>query len=181
MQGDLRWYAVSTRSRHERVAAGELEPRVAEVFVPQAKALSRRKDRRKIYDKVLFPGYLFVRSAMTREDRVAILRAHGVVRILGNEYGPYPCADREIESIRIMIHAEISLSPVPYLHKGQLVMVMEGPFRGVIGRIARSEDGKKRRIVCSIELLGRSVAAQLDREAIEVLPDDPRILPDASN
>ena len=171
---------MGTRSRHERVAARELEPRAAEVFVPLTKALSRRKDRRKIYEKVLFPGYVFVRSAMTREDRVSVLRAHGVSRILGNEHGPVACADREIASIRILVNAEASLSPVPFLQKGQLVMVMEGPFQGVVGRVARTGDGTQR-IVCNIDLLGRSVAAHLDLAAVEALPDDPRILPDASS
>jgi len=178
MAPNPKWYAVGTRSRHEQVAADELAPRVGEVFLPRTKALSRRKDRRKIYNKVLFPGYLFVRSPMTREDRVAILRALGVARILGNEHGPYPCADHEIESIRILVSAEAALSPVPCLRKGQLVMVMEGPFQGVIGRVARSSDGRQR-IVCSIDLLGRAVAAHLERAAVEALPDDPRILPDA--
>lgn len=173
-----RWYAVNTRSRHEQVAADELQPRVDEVFLPRVKALSRRKDRRKLYRKVMFPGYVFVRTPMTREDRVAVLRARGVARILGNEYGPYPCADHEIDSIRILADAEASLSPVPFLRRGQLVMVMEGPFRGVIGRVARDEGGQQR-IVCSIDLLGRSVAAHLERAAVEPLPEDPRILPDA--
>jgi len=159
------------------VAADDLAARVEQVFLPKVKALSRRKDRRVLYDKVLFPGYVFVRAHMTREGRVSVLRARGVARILGNEHGPYPCADHEIESIRILVDASADMDLVPALPRGRLVLVVEGPFKGVVGRVI--EDRGRRRIVCSIDLLGRAVSVHLEREALEPLPEDPRIMPGA--
>ena len=100
-----------------------------------------------------------------------------MAQILGGPQGPLPCQDHEIASIRILVDAAPELTPVPRLARGQLVLVDSGPLEGVIGRVARDDDGR-RQIVCSIDLLGRAVAAHLDRAALEVLPEDPRILPD---
>ena len=162
----LAWYAVRTRSRHEKVAAQELLPRVEEVFLPTVRALSTRKDRRVLYDKVLFPGYLFVKSHMTREERVDVLKARGVVSILGNSFGPYPCRAHEVESIKVLVNKAKDLMPFPSLPQGTLVLVKSGPLAGVIGTVVRAEKGK-RFIVCSVELLGRSVSARLDRASVE--------------
>ncbi len=51
----------------------------------------------------------------------------------------------------------------PTAEKGQLVLVMEGPLRGVIGVV---EATQKRKIVVSIELVGRAVSATLDADAV---------------
>ncbi|NOZ87301.1 MAG: hypothetical protein GXP49_13745 [Deltaproteobacteria bacterium] len=164
------WYVIRTRSRHEKIAEKELGQRVEEVFLPTIRTLSSRKDRHFVYNKVLFPGYIFVHTAMTREQRVNVIKARGVVEILGNSFGPYPCREHEVESIRVLVGQVKDLSVYTYLPKGSLVLVKSGPLRGVVGTVVRAEDGA-RKIICSIELLGRSVAARLDRAAVESFDD----------
>ena len=43
----LNWYAVTTRSRHEKVVAKQLWQKDIECFLPLHEVLSRWKDRRK--------------------------------------------------------------------------------------------------------------------------------------
>ena len=53
------WYAVYTRSRHEKLVDAALREKGVRCFLPAVDVLSRWQDRRKLVRKPLFPGYLF--------------------------------------------------------------------------------------------------------------------------
>jgi len=161
---DPRWFALHTRSRHERKVRAELEALSCEVFLPEYHSWSRRRDRRVRLLRPLFPGYLFVRTAMTPRQRVQLLQARGVVRVVGAGRRPAPVPDRQVESVRLLLSGAQDAAPHSRLRPGALVQVLEGPLRGVIGVVERGEQA--RRIVVSVELLGRSVSATLDTDAL---------------
>ncbi|MBW1807598.1 MAG: UpxY family transcription antiterminator [Deltaproteobacteria bacterium] len=157
------WYAIHTNSRHERKVAKDLERQAYQAYLPEYRTWSRRTDRRKQILKPLFPGYLFVRTEMTAARRLAILQTTSVVRIVGVNNRPLPVRDHEIESIKILLQSSVDSGPHPAISTGQLVQVMEGPLRGVIGVV---EHKKKQKIIVNVELLGRAVEASLDTAAV---------------
>src|SRR6185369_12090566 len=54
------WFAIQTRSRHEKKVADELTGRGVEVFLPLIKQMRKWSDRTKKVDFPLFAGYAFV-------------------------------------------------------------------------------------------------------------------------
>src|SRR5208337_4543955 len=60
----LRWYAVYTRSRHEKRIKEQLDSQSLESFLPLYEAVHRWKDRRVLVRLPVFPGYLFVRMVL---------------------------------------------------------------------------------------------------------------------
>src|ERR1051325_6628347 len=54
------WFAVQTRSRHEKKVADELIGRCVEVFVPLIKRTRKWSDRTREVEFPLFSGYAFV-------------------------------------------------------------------------------------------------------------------------
>ena len=70
------WYAVWTRSRHEKRVAECLEEEGVEWFLPLVDRVRRWSDRRKIVSWPLFPGYVFARAR--REEFGTIVRVRGV-------------------------------------------------------------------------------------------------------
>ena len=160
------WYAVHTRSRHEKMVAGLLAEREIERFLPLVRTLSQWADRRKWVEKPVFPGYLFVR---VHEDETPTVReTGGVVRLLGTEPSrPSIVPDAEVENIRRLVATRVSVDPYPYLKRGQLVCITRGALRGVEGTLIR----KSRRyfLVISVKLFGRSVVAEVSGEAVRGL------------
>src|SRR5258708_20616469 len=59
------WYAVYTCAKHEKRVAAELGARDVEHFLPMYSSVRRWKDRRVTLDLPLFPGYVFVRLALS--------------------------------------------------------------------------------------------------------------------
>ena len=100
------WYAVSTRSRHEKVVAEQLWQKQIECFLPLREVLSKWKDRRKKVQFPLFPGYLFVHVKI-QERRLDILKVPSVVRIITIEREPAAIPDMQIEALKRLVFSTV--------------------------------------------------------------------------
>lgn len=160
--GRPRWYALHTCSRHEKAVAAQLEQNSLECFLPVFQTLRRWKDRRVKVDFPLFPGYLFVNIPL--RDRMRVLQVHGVVRLVGMNHAE-PIPDEQIQALRDGIEQRLKLEPYPFLRIGRRVRVKRGPLLGAEGFLVRKRDNF--RLVISLELIGRSVALEIDAADIE--------------
>src|SRR5947209_543503 len=77
------WYAVHTRSRHEKRVETELRQKGITVFLPLISETRKWSDRKVKVDLPLFSCYLFVNIPATPEVRVAVLRTPGVLAFVG--------------------------------------------------------------------------------------------------
>lgn len=153
------WYAAYTRCNHEKVVKKVLNEKNVVTFLPQIIVPSKRKDRKILIKRPLFPNYLFIKLDEVHDNWMKVFRTPGLVRICGNGR-PMPIPDEDIESIRIFINSDRNLYPLSFLRIGSRVQVISGPLTGAIGILVK-EDRKRRRLVVSIELMGQSVAATL--------------------
>jgi transcription termination/antitermination protein NusG len=160
-----RWFAVWTRSRHERAVFEQVSELGLEAFLPTVPRWSRWKDRRKKIQWPLFPGYCFARFEPAA--RLAVLKCSGVVSIVSFNGEPAPVPDAEIDAIRTLVASELPYDPCPLLKTGMLVEVTHGPLKGVTGRLQRR--GSQARLVLSVELIGRSVRVQIDAADVQPL------------
>ena len=152
------WHAVWTRSRHEASVAGQLAGKGIEAFLPTLPRWSRWKDRRKRIDWPLFPGYCFARIGV--DDSMAVRRCAGVVSIVATGGQPASIPDAEIEAIRTLVTSDLQYDPCPLIHEGDLVEVVSGPLRGVVGRLVRK--GARARLTLSVDLIGQGVSVEVD-------------------
>lgn len=156
------WYALRTRSRHEKRVRDQLASRGLEPFLPLVNRWRRWKDRRKQVAFPLFPGYCFARFPLW--ERLAVLTAHGVVQILGNHDGPVPVPEAEIEGVRRLVTSTLPVDPHPYLREGDWVEVTRGPLAGLKGILLRK--GARARLVLSVRLIEQAVSVELDADAV---------------
>ncbi len=160
------WYAVYTKSRCERVVRGHLERQGLQTFLPESWRWSRRRDRRLALRVPLFPGYLFVRLAPRGDMYLRTLRTPGVVRLLGQGAGgPLPVPGQEVESLRVLVHSRLRLEPVPYLRRGDPVLITRGPLAGARGVVVRRRG--RSRLVVAVEIMQRAVSVELDEAALD--------------
>src|SRR5262245_31113455 len=69
------WYAIQTRSRHEKVVRDQLAAKGIAHLLPLWRKRSVWKDRIKVIEVPLFGGYLFCYFALP--DRIAVLETVG--------------------------------------------------------------------------------------------------------
>lgn len=159
------WYVIQTFSNHEGKVENGLLKKGFEIFLPRVTVCSRRKDRKKLLNTPLFPGYLFVHTVIWPKDFYKIIKMPGVVRLLGIKGRIVPVSLETIESIKTTIASGRLYYPWNNLAPGMRVMVAEGPLEGAVGVILRTR-GKKR-LVISVELMNVAVVVELENDAVE--------------
>jgi transcription antitermination factor NusG len=160
-----RWYAVYTRSHCEFKVSRHLSTRGIEEFLPVCKSRRHWSDRTRELDLPLFPGYVFCRFAP--HHAFPVVSTPGVVRIIGSGRTPVPVADSEIGAIRAICTTGVRAQPWPFLEVGRRVAVVNGPLTGIEGIVVELKN--QFRLVVSVSLLQRSVAAEIEREWIQPL------------
>ncbi len=164
------WYALLTRSRFENVVNDSIQKKSIDSFLPKIKVQSRRKDRKKIIDVPLFPGYLFVHISLEPKEQLNVLKTTGAVRILGSHNAPTPVPEQHIESLKLIttVGVDIVTGASSTLQSGDPVMVINGPFLGVKGEFV-NHNGKGR-VFIRVDVLGQFAGIEIDEDDIELLP-----------
>lgn len=171
------WYAVWTRSHCERLVAEQLSAKGFAPFLPEVstrlrsqssggQARSARTGESRFVQTPLFPGYLFVRDAMNKTRYIELLKVRGIVRVLEDGWTRLtPVPDADIDAIQRLVESGVPVFSHPHLRQGDRVRVIEGPLSGVEGVFVEDKQHKGR-LVLSIDLLGRSVAAEVNAEDV---------------
>ena len=160
---EARWYALHTRSRHEKCVEEELRKKGIETFLPLRKITRHWSDRTKQIEEPIFSGYLFVRIPL--KNRLQVLETPGCVRLVSFNSLPVPVSEKELDAVRRFLEEQISIDPYPYLTEGSRVYIRSGPLRGVEGFIIRKD--KHTRLVISLDLLLQSISVEIDEAVVE--------------
>ncbi|MEJ2169774.1 MAG: UpxY family transcription antiterminator [Desulfobacterales bacterium] len=162
------WYVLHTKSRHEKVVNDGLLKKSIEVYLPLVTVRSRRRDRRVMIRVPLFPGYIFVKTDLHPTSHLEVVKTAGAVRLIGNNQGPVPVPDETVHSLQIMVESNHHVTTGYQLKSGDQVMVVYGPFTGVVGTFVRY--GSKGRVIVNIEALGQYAGVEVNEEDIEIIP-----------
>ncbi len=163
----LRWYALHTHARHERVVENRLREYGMETFLPVVQEIHRWSDRKKKVEVPLFGCYVFVHCALRPEERALVRRVDSVLGFVGAGGVGLPIPDEEIESVRTILAQAAPWCSHPFLKVGQRVRIRGGALDGVEG-IFLSENGDHSLII-SIDAIQRSMAVRIDGYDIEPL------------
>jgi transcription antitermination factor NusG len=159
------WYALQTRCLWETRVEKSLGARGYEVFLPRSRIYKPVSRAREKVGLPLFPGYVFFR--MNPAATGSIVTTPGIIRIVGQGSRPTPLEDEDIRSIRRIEDANLNRHACEYMPPNSIVEICSGPLTGVRGQLVTSKG--KRKVIVSIELLRRSVAAELDESTILTL------------
>jgi transcription antitermination factor NusG len=156
------WYALRTRSRHEKLVRDQLTGRGIEQLLPTVIRLNRWKDRKKKIEVPLFSGYCFARFQW--QNREPVLMLSGVVGIVGCGQRGVPIPDEEIDALKRLISSPLHYDAHPYLREGMAVQVINGPLEGVKGILLRKD--KHHRLVITVNLIRQAAAVEIDASAV---------------
>lgn len=159
------WYAIRTRSRHEKLVRDQLDKQGIEPLLPTVKRLSQWKDRKKEIEVPLFSGYCFVR--FSQQEKLPVQQVAGVVEIVGNGSRPEPIPEEEIDALRRLMTSVLPYDPHPYLHEGMNVEVVRGPLQGIHGILLRKE--KRHRLIIGVHLIQQAAAVEIDVNDVVVV------------
>src|SRR5664280_2704520 len=164
---DSHWYAVWTRSRQEKVAAAMLNTLGIQHYLPLTSELRQWSDRKQMVEMPLFSGYLFVCISLLKDSKLQVLKVPGIVGFVGNQTGPLPIPDQQIEDIRTVLTAGVECSVHPFLKEGDRVRVVRGALAGVVGTLLHTNSTS--RLLISIDMIRQSLSVNVLRDDVELV------------
>jgi transcription antitermination factor NusG len=160
------WYALYTRSRHEKRVVETLEQRGYETFLPLAPRVSEWHDRKKTVHWPLFPSYVFVRFRPA--DVSSVLSIPGSVRVIGVAGRPVAIPDEEIDNVRLfaacLTETGVVPRPTPSIERGEEVVVRAGAFAGVRGVVLEQRGDDRVLIQIGLEAIGQALKVEIQTE-----------------
>ena len=161
------WYAIHTRSQHEKSVSAQLQDQGITTFLPLVTELHRWSDRRKFVQLPMFSCYTFLYMPLVPELWARVVRIGGVLGFVGVRGQGVPIPEKQIESIRTLQGINAPYTLCPFLKVGQQVRVRGGVLDGIEG-ILVSRNGN-RTLVISVEPIQRSLAVQLGDYQVEAV------------
>jgi transcriptional antiterminator RfaH len=155
------WYAIYSRSRGEKAIARHLHASGVTFYLPLERKEWKANGRKRTAYMPLFTGYLFLCG--DKHDCVRAMESNQVSSIL-----PVPEPNelfRELAQVERMLGGDVTVLPEADLGTGDDVTLLDGPFRGFVGRVVERADGL--RFVIRVTFLNRGVSVTLDGWQLE--------------
>ena len=166
-----KWYALRTTYGRERKAYEYLSSKKVEAFYPTIRTVKVIDGKRKTVEESRIPNVFFARGT---EDELKAFVYDNVnlpyLRFYYRHYHegmqinkePLIIPDRQIESLRIICESEAkdviySVGRIGKFLSGEMVRVIDGDFKGVVGRVARHQG--QQRVGIIIDSLGTIMTA----------------------
>lgn len=161
-------YKTASEDR-QRELVGSITGFIDEILVPSEKVVEIRNNKKKMKEKMFFPGYILINMIMNAQTKYIVENTHSVIKFVGSKSGdPIPLRMSEVK--RIMGEVErkdgIEVMAAPF-EKGDNVKVISGPFLDFSGSVEEiNEDKQKVKVIVSI--FGRPTSIELDFFQVEL-------------
>lgn len=159
MKDQTNWNVIYTSSRQEKKVAQKFLENNIECYLPLIKVLNQWSDRKKLVEKPLFNGYVFVKERKNSEE---ILKIAGVVAFLKYNKKNAVVHQHEIDTIKSLIQYGYDITAFDKsesLEIGEKVMISDGPLRGQVGELFSKNDAKW--FVIHFENFGNSIQIKI--------------------
>ena len=173
------WYALRTTYGREKKAYDYMAANGITAFYPTNNVVKVINGKRKVVTESLLPNIFFaygteeqLKTFVYDNVNLPFLRFYyRHVHVGGRmEKTPLIVPDSQMDSLKIICSADadntiISLSEVPKFEKGQQVRVIDGAFKGVVGKVARWQG--QQRVAVVVDNLLTAVTAYVPSAFLE--------------
>ena len=162
------WHAIYVKSRAEKKVLMQLEDMGISAYLPMITQVKQWSDRRKKVQEPLFRSYVFVYS--NEKEYIPILNVFGVVRFVTFEHKAVVVPENQIIAIKKFVEdyeqgEEFKMLNNEDLKEGQMVRIITGPMKGLVGRLDTIEN--KRHLIVFIDVVGQFIPVHISRAKVE--------------
>lgn len=172
---ERQWFAVHTYSGYEdavtrylkqRIESLGVNDRIFNVIVPKEKKVKIKNGKRTETMDKIYPGYVLVEMIMSPDTWYIVRNTPRVTGFVGTDSAtPSPLSKEEVESLMMKIRGEDIGFKVDF-QIGELVRIVDGPFKESDGKIAEIDETKGR-VKVLVPIFGRDTAVEIDALQIQ--------------
>jgi len=173
----MSWYSLRVISGKEQATKenilreaeeASIEKDIDEVFLPYEKVIEIRNNKKRVKEKMFFPGYILINMEMNSQSKYVVENTPGVLSFVGPKGSePVPLKDKEIKRIFGEVADKEGRELITTSYKvGDNVKVVSGPFIDFTGNVEEVND-EKQKVKVVVSIFGRPTSVELDCFQIE--------------
>ena len=173
----MNWYTVRVISGKEKkikenllfeLDYQNLAIEVGDILVPSENIVEMKEGKKKVKNKVFFPGYILIQMSDSKEARFLVENTNGVISFVGPNNEPQALKESEVTRILGEVEGregrEIVMAPYKIEDP---VKVTDGPFADFTGFVTEVND-EKQKVKVLVSIFGRSTPIELDFLQVEL-------------
>ncbi|MBL8492308.1 MAG: transcription termination/antitermination protein NusG [Rhodocyclaceae bacterium] len=172
-----RWYVVHAysgfeksvqRALTERITRAGMQDKFGQILVAAEEVVEMKSGQKKISERKLFPGYVFVEMDMDDDSWHLVKSTPKVTGFIGGTANkPTPISEKEVEKIMQQMQEGVEKPrPKVLFEVGEMVRVKEGPFTDFNGSV-EEVNYEKNRLRVSVTIFGRATPVELEFAQVE--------------
>jgi transcriptional antiterminator NusG len=163
------WYAVHTYSGYENAVLRNLKQRIDSlgmqdkifnVVIPTEKKIKVTGGKRQTVEDKIYPGYILVDMIVDDESWYIVRNTPRVTGFVGSGVTPVPLTQEEIDHLFKRMSTDTAKHKIDFA-VGEPVVVADGPFKDLEGRIGEIDEDKGK-VKVLVSMFGRETPVELD-------------------
>lgn len=163
LPGPLAWYVAHTRPRCEKKVAGFCEREGFEVTLPLFKSVKKYPGKVVVFEKPLFPNYLFLR--LFPHQRKKVYQSDYVANLL--DVADQQTFQEQLDAILTALETDYEICALPHISAGKKVKIKAGALRGMEGYVEERQG--KILVLLRLDFIGQSAGVRVDASDLEVI------------
>lgn len=155
------WFVAHTRPRCEKKLAEFCAQNGLSATLPCHSAAHKYRGKTVVFQKPLFPGYVFLRIA--NSDRGKVRQSEFVANLL--EVFDQETLARQLEDILLALETKLEIRLAPTIGEGTRVKIKYGPLRGVEGWVEKRHGMNT--VFLRMDFIGQAAAVKIEATDLE--------------
>lgn len=169
------WYSIQTYAGSERsvktailnlVQEHNLGESIQEVVVPTEDVIEIKEGKKKISERSLYSGYVFINVDLSTSLQHLIQSIPRVSGFIGEANHPTPLSEKDINTILDRVQNRAAPKPKVYFERGEMVRIIEGPFANFTGTVDEY-DLEHGTLKLNVSIFGRSTPVDIAYTQVE--------------
>lgn len=158
-----KWYVIQVLSSHEKKVKRTIEENVSkqgmgesvsEVMLPTEQVAEVKAGEQKVFERRLWPGYLFVKMQLDDDTWMTVKGCNGVIGFLGGG-SPQPLTESEVENlINDLKTKKDAVAQKHSFEVGDRVRINQGVFASFEGEV-QAIDHVRGKLTALVSIFGR--------------------------
>ena len=163
------WYAIHTYAGYEnavlknlrqRIDSLGMEDKIFNVVVPTEKKIKIKNGKKTEVEEKIYPGYILVDMIVTDDSWYVVRNTPRVTGFVGSGVYPVPLSIEETDELFRRMDSDTTKHTID-LDIGDAVMVVDGPFKELEGKVEKVDD-EKGKVLVMVSMFGRETPVELD-------------------
>jgi transcriptional antiterminator RfaH len=158
---DSLWFVAHTRPRCEKKLVRYCERAALATTLPCYKAAHKYRGKTVVFNKPLFPGYVFLQ--MPAEKRAVVRQCDHVANLL--EVNNQELFVRQLGEVMLALATNLEIRLAPTIGEGMRVKIRNGPLRGIEGWVEKRHGMNT--VLIRLQFIGQAAAVKLEATDLE--------------